>query len=349
MNYKGRELDPVALWGKFVDFPASMPDSGFAPLTVCPNPNHHTDKRHFQINLDRPLVHCFAGCGISGTYEHALAIVQGWVKQDGKPDIKRARKEILRNSKLALGTGSKRKVRDPSRRRRVRHVSDGAEIPSLAYDTYIPAVGLEYLAARGIGTEGVARFNLGWDAEERRLVIPARDERGYVRFLIKRATREKDWPKYLYTEDAEKTALLYGVCELDLKLVSSRGLALVEGSLDTIKMQVNGMPTGGILGSRLSFRQTEIISRLRPPRVFTFFDRDAAGVHATEAAARRLTKVPMFVCLYPKGKNDPAELTRKEVDRAIESAIPFAEFARRLKRHRRPGRTTERSAEWQRA
>ena len=29
------------------------------------------------MNLNKPVVHCFAGCGISGTYEHAIAMIEG--------------------------------------------------------------------------------------------------------------------------------------------------------------------------------------------------------------------------------------------------------------------------------
>lgn len=328
MIYRGRTLDPVALWGEFVDFPPSASFSGeFAPLVRCPNPEHHTDKRHFQINLEKPLVHCFAACGISGTYERAISMVKGVTERE-------ARKIILQHTRVGLGPSSKRKVRGADGR--VRRASSGTEndvsAPSLEYSTYIPQLGLEYLDSRGIDASSIASFALGWDADERRIVIPADDERGVRRFLIKRAVRSKDWPKYLYwPEGTSKTSLLFGACKLDLKQVSSHGLVLCEGSLDAIRLQQNGIQATAILGTGLSVQQANIISKLRPRRVFFMFDRDGAGAKNVMMAAARLTKVPVFVCLYPKGKSDPAELTKKEAERAIETALSFVAFKRRLR------------------
>jgi DNA primase len=332
VNYRGRNLDPVSLWGEIVDFPQDANFSGeFAPLVRCPNPDHATDKRHFQINLEKPLVHCFAACGISGTYEKAIAIAKGISEKE-------ARKVILQHTRVGLGPTSKRKVRGADGR--VRRASGGTENhvspPSLEYDTYIPQLGLEYLDSRGIDASSIASFSLGWDADDRRIVIPADDERGVRRFLIKRAVRSKDWPKYLYWPEKEacgwgKTDLLFGACKLDLKQVSSDGLVLCEGSLDAIRLHQSGIQATAILGTGLSVQQANIISKLRPRRVFFMFDRDGAGAKNVMMAAARLTKVPVFVCLYPKGKSDPAELTKKEAERAIDTALSMVAFKRRLR------------------
>jgi hypothetical protein len=76
--YRGREVDVIGLWSEFVDLPDDVERhlGGFLPKTKCPNPKHATDKRHFQINSARPMVHCFARCGISGSWEHAIATIK---------------------------------------------------------------------------------------------------------------------------------------------------------------------------------------------------------------------------------------------------------------------------------
>lgn len=327
MKYRGRELNAVALWEQYVEFPQGFRDTGgFAPLVKCPNPDHHTDKKHFQVNLDQPLVHCFAYCGISGTYEHAIAMIKG-VKE------REARKIIASHTRIALGPTSQRKVRGADGRvRRASVAASGDEpAPSLEYETYLPEVALEYLDKRGIGNSSRAKYRLGWDSESRRIVIPADDERGNLRFLIKRAVREKDWPKYLYTEGFPKTSLLFGVCYLDRKQVSSHGLVLVEGSIDTIRMQSFELPTGGILGTGLSDVQCRVIEAMRPPRVYLMFDPDRAGIRNIEIAASKLTKVPLFVCLYPRKGLDPATLSRKEAHRSFDNALSLVAFRRRLK------------------
>jgi hypothetical protein len=78
-HFRGHAIDPVSLWSEYVEFPAHMDeDAEFSPLVFCPNPNHlNTGSPAFQINLRKPLVHCFASCGISGSYENAIAMVEG--------------------------------------------------------------------------------------------------------------------------------------------------------------------------------------------------------------------------------------------------------------------------------
>jgi DNA primase len=295
-----------------------MPASGFAPLVVCPNPDHNTTKRHFQINLDQPTVHCFAGCGISGTYEKAIAMIEGCTEKE-------ARKIIREQTSVDLG---KPELRKKGRKGVVATVDEN----SLDYDSYVPEVAVEYLASRGIDSNAIARWLIGWDASTGRIVIPAHDANYRRKFLIKRAVKEKDWPKYLYSDDSEKTSILFGACNFDLKLVESQGIVLVEGSLDTIVQHSNGIRnTGGILGTYLSERQAQIISSYRPPCVFLLFDKDAAGYNALRHAEKRLVKEKIKVCLYPKGKSDPAQFTREEAEHAVGNAVSMVKFNRRVK------------------
>lgn len=328
MNYRGRHIDPLSLWGEFVNFPPNTEDTGgFSPLVQCPNPDHHTDKRHFQVNLDKPLVHCFAACGISGTYEHALSMILGVSEKD-------ARKRITQHSRVSgLSSGSKRGRKARDRRgdgKGGSHDADGF-VKQLEYETYCPQVATEYLRDRGIGAGDISRWSIGFDQDDRRIVIPAADLRGQIQFLIKRAIREKDWPKYLYApEGVSKTAVLFGACNLDLKTVSSDGLILCEGSLDAIRLQGFGLQATAILGTGLSPQQKGVIDKVRPRRVYMMFDKDGAGARNVILAERRLKKVPLFVCLYPQGKNDPAELTQEEADRSIARAIPFVKFLERM-------------------
>jgi DNA primase len=327
MIYRGRELDAVGLWSEFVSFPPNVEASGFAPLVQCPNPEHHTQKRHFQVNLDQPLVHCFALCGISGTYERAISMIVGCNERE-------ARKIILRHCHVAHSSGSRRK-RASGTDRAVRHDRVGNANENLGhaleYASFVPQAGLDYLHRRGIDGNSIARWKLGFDQAERRIVIPARDTRGITRFLIKRSIREQDWPKYLYTEGIDKTSLLFGACEIDRERVRSEGLILVEGSFDTICLHQNSLTnTAAWLGSYLSEAQARIISNLRPKRIYVFPDRDAAGIRALKRAMWLLRKYPCFVMRYPVGGSDPAELTKREAIRAYERAVPWLQFEKAM-------------------
>lgn len=338
-HFGGRQIDDIALWSEYVEFPPNFDRSDqYLPKGVCPNPNHDTNKRHFQVNQRDGLVHCFAYCGISGNYLHALCVIHdfyGKFKVE-ETDDKRERSKRLRRAhrsarKILLGHSRLGRGTSPVSFKRRSPRSDGAvSKKELEYKSYIPEAGLTYLAERRVVAESIAKWEIGWDAEELRIVIPARDLNGRVRFLIKRAMKERQQPKYLYTEGFPKTCLLFGACNVDRALVASFGAVLVEGSFDTIGMHGKGWAnTVGTLGTGISQEQVEILARLRPSRIFLFFDRDSAGVHGIEIAERRLKgKYPLFVCRYPKGKSDPDEMTRKEVGRSLERAITLREFKR---------------------
>src|SRR3954467_14830065 len=80
MNFRGRHIDPVAFWDRYVVFPSGVKvekNDAYLPKVQCPNPDHDTTKRHFQVNARDPYVHCFADCGISGSWEHAICILEG--------------------------------------------------------------------------------------------------------------------------------------------------------------------------------------------------------------------------------------------------------------------------------
>jgi len=126
MLYRGRNLDAVSLWSKWVDFSYGTEQHGFSSLVRCPNPEHHTEKKHFQINLDQPLVHCFANCGISGTYEKAISIIEGINERE-------ARKLILKSCTVSKSTSSNKRRYGVSKSRNVRaRVENEAEIVSFS-------------------------------------------------------------------------------------------------------------------------------------------------------------------------------------------------------------------------
>lgn len=317
MKFRGREIDAVALWGNYVNFPPNMPfGEQYLPLVKCPNPNHDTQKRHFQINTRDGLVHCFAQCGISGTFVHAISMIEGCKERDAQKII--LGHKLLHSSHAA--TNRKQNKAD-------------SEIPSIpAYKTHLPAVALDYLGQRGINEKSISLWGIGWDDDEMRIVIPAKDEKDEIRFLIQRAVKSSQHPKYLYApEGVHKNRLLFGGCHIDRRMIRSQGLLLVEGSFDAIRLhQHNFRNAVATLGTGISQAQCAIATRLRPRAIFTMFDKDTAGIAGIEIVGRRLGRYPIFVCRYPKGKSDPAELSRREVDRAISRAIPISKLLRTM-------------------
>lgn len=341
MIYRGRWIDPIALWGDYVDLPPNIgnPLPTFLPKIQCPNPAHITTKKHFQINTKKPLVHCFAGCGISGTYEHALAIVNGWKTKEGKPDERRARRAILRASRLPLegeiviaGSAGKRKSLDTESS----VAKDQAALDGLQY-AFLPKPARDWLDKRGIDAPARGKWQIGWDEDSERIVIPAYDLDQRFRFLIKRRIDGREHQKYLYTDGTIATSLLFGGCYCDRRAIQSQGLVLVEGSIDAIRLHQEGVTiTTAILGSGgISAKQVRIIYELDPKRVYLFFDKDVQGVGYIEKAMRMIRGVPLFVMRYPRDKFDPAEMNGKEVERALTRALPIATFLNKTRNARK--------------
>lgn len=359
MLYRGRELDVVSLWGQYVDLPSSLesPLPTYLPKVKCPNPAHDTFKRHFQIHSRKPLVHCFGHCGISGTFEHALCVILGIYEQRGitseeiqlaksvrtiKEDMvtanararvgaahKEARRTIFRNTGTKLGPVE---IHSEGKRKSVTGDSDiarDAEYFRGGRYQYLPADTRKYLEERGVNSAARGKWLLGWDEDAERLVIPALDDRGNFAFLIRREIKGNSSLKYLYTNGAIKTSLLFGACMADRERIQSFGIILCEGSIDTIALHQMGQTTAmGILGTGISKKQVRLIDKFGPRRLFLMFDRDVAGVTNIASAQKQLTKYPLFVCRYPSGKSDPAELTQKEVERSLARAIPIHQFFR---------------------
>jgi DNA primase len=215
MRFHGREIDPVALWDRYVEFPHNMDrEDMFSPLVMCPNPAHDNFKSPaFQINLKEPLVHCFSRCGIEGTYVHAIALVEGLYERFHVHEAMTKREELARSNRarreakkiiLRGATGISRRPHQQ------RTTIQRPKTIVLDYEHFLPPVAVEYLRKRGIDESAISFWQVGWDKDEKRIVIPALDENGKLKFLIKRAVLPTQNPKYLYSQDAQKTGILFG-------------------------------------------------------------------------------------------------------------------------------------------
>lgn len=317
MRYLNRNIDPLALWGHYVDFPPHMDDSGeFTPLLFCPNPSHFNDRSPaFQINLQRPLCHCFSGCGISGSYLDAIMLIEGCDKRE-------ARKIIIGKAVTKFPHTALPKIQEKVKKKAVIDLEG-----ELKNYSFLPSEALDYLKGRGIGPSEISKWQIGYDPESQRLTLPAYDLRGRLRFFVKRGIHPEQHPRYLYPEDAAKTALLYGLDRADKSLIRSEGLVVVEGPFDAIFVQKAGLTNScALLGSYLSQDQQNAVFKVRPPKVFAFVDRDVGGTNALRSISEWLFKYPIYVMLYPKNKYDPAECTEDEIRRSYREAVTIHKF-----------------------
>lgn len=377
MRIKGKNIDPIALWGTYCDIQGG--DSGpFLSLTFCPNPDHSNSRSPaFQINVSKPFVHCFAHCGISGTYEHAVSVIEGFYEKYNVSDeeialakrkwelnepieVKRARGKVRtahraarkiifqRSSALGRRSGkSEETYSDTNNDRNKRPIAASKRKPqaeiitedSLVNYSYLPKQAIEYLESRGINEASRRRWQIGFDESAERVTIPVRDHRGKLLFIIRRGIHKWQNPSYLYPAESEKQKVLFGACNLDLAMVRSEGLIVVEGSIDTIMQHQRGFRnTVGSLGNHLSEYQVKLITNLRPRRLYAFGDKDAGGVMLLESFSPLQSKFQIKVPLYPKGNNlDPAKLTDEQATQALRKAVPMGRVTRKIKEAKRKG------------
>jgi DNA primase len=302
---------------------AVAPTDRIEEVFCCVEPRTHT----FVVGPGYLSGNCFSRCGISGNYEHAVETILGC-------DNKAARKFILQFTVASLGVKVERPVGGSGNRKTITGDSSLAEDARRLERgdfTYLPKEARDYLDGRGISASARGSWQIGFDEEAVRIVIPAFDRRGVLRFLIRRLLRDGR-PKYLYTDGAIKTSILFGI---DHVPEGAEEVVLVEGSLDTIHMHELGVLALGTLGSGLSDQQVRLLMSLpKLKRVYTMFDRDAAGVSNTIDACNKLQRVPLFVCTYPRGVEDPAEHHRTTAARAMELALPRHQFLRRVSKMR---------------
>lgn len=328
MLWRGRELDARRMWDELGVSIPETDDGTFSRLLFCPNPEHsNTRSPSFQVNLRQPLCHCFARCGIEGTSEHAVQVILGCSEKD-------ARKFMLGFTQATLGIDVDEVHHGAGTRKTITGDSALAkDVLALQRQefSFLPKNAIAYLEGRGIDQPTRGLWQIGWDEDCSRVVVPARDHRGIVRFLIRRAIGRQQ-PKYLYTDGAVKSSILFGLLHVPDDLDT---LVLVEGSFDTIHMQAIGgrlAGTVGTLGSGLSDRQVRLIHERNPRYVVTSFDNDQAGIKNTLDAYEKLGRFPIQTMLYPKGRKDPAELLPAEALRQLDRAVPRHEFLRRLAR-----------------
>ncbi|ADL07693.1 DNA primase [Thermosediminibacter oceani] len=320
----------------------SLKKRGENYVGLCP---FHSEKTpSFTISPKKQLFYCF-GCGTGGNIFSFLMKKENWTF----PEAVRWLAERVGVRLPEEGTWGK--VSEAFKQKR-----EILEINRLAAEFFHQNLiktaegkrAREYLANRGITSETVEKFFLGyapprWDGLIRfmrskgvrddsllkaGLVIPRSDGKGYydrfrdrVIFPIKDITGNtvgfggrilgEGEPKYLNSPETTvftKREQLYG-----LPMIKKGGsnLILVEGYMDCISLHQNGFTqTVASLGTSLTEQQAKILKRYSE-EVIIAYDADTAGQSATLRGIEILVKegLKVRVLSLPEGK-DPDEFIR---------------------------------------
>ena len=155
----------------------------------------------------------------------------------------------------------------------------------------------KYLHSRGISDRLGCRFNIrnGVGKEKDRIVLPIRDQNGYIRTYSARDITGNMKPKLRRPPNLRVHDVLYGLYEIEKwvwkdvewEMYGARWLVLVEGEFDAIYLQEHGIPAVSLLGSMMDDSQKNILIR-ECKEVYLSLDGDDAGRRASNRIKEQL-------------------------------------------------------------
>ena len=182
------------------------------------------------------------------------------------------------------------------------------------------------LSARGLRPRTAARFEVGaWHGRGMltgcvafRLRAPDGRPWGYMgrRMHPQDVARRGKW---VLPTGLPKGELLYGFVQAGPQL--HRGLVVVEGAWDVLRLHQLGVPAVALLGVRLSQTQRRLLHRA--PKLVLMLDSDAAGRRAAAHIQRQLQQsIPTRTVQLPPGR-DPDQLSDKQLASLLSPPLLF--------------------------
>jgi DNA primase len=288
----------------------SLKKAGRNHVGLCP---FHAEKTpSFTVNEERGLFHCF-GCGAGGT-------VFTFLMRADRIDFREAVEILARRVGVRLPEPTEPGQSGEQRRELIELNEMAQRHFRQALQSAAGASARQYLQKRGVSTEVVERYGLGFSPPagsgltrglsskrqqqalelgllgrradgglyERfrgRVTFPIRDGSGRILGFGGRALGS-DHPKYLNSPESalfHKGQVLYGLHEARHAIQEAERVVIVEGYLDALALVEAGIGYAvASLGTALSTVQLRLARRFAP-KVIAFFDGDRAG---QEAAAR---------------------------------------------------------------
>ncbi|HHW01558.1 MAG TPA: DNA primase [Thermoanaerobacterales bacterium] len=335
----------------------SLKKQGENFVGLCP---FHSEKTpSFNVSPEKQLFYCF-GCGAGGNVFTFL------MKKENLNFSETIRLLADRYQiKLPAGKYDREISRDFQQRRELLRLNKLAAqfYHNVLIKTREGRRGYEYLIKRGIKTDTIERFQLGYalpawdglikyfgsqgvdikDLQKVGLVIPRKDNRGYydrfrdrIMFPIEDVTKNiigfggrivgAGEPKYLNSPETpvfSKGENLYALSMI--KKDPEIDTIVVEGYMDCITLQQSGFTqTVATLGTALTQKQARLLKKYTGGVVLAY-DADSAGRTATLRGMEVLAKEGLNVKILnlPVGK-DPDEFIRKKGRDAFEELLAEA-------------------------
>ena len=245
--------------------------------------------------------HCFR-CSASGDMVHLVMLVNHLTVKQAQEYVGNAPLPRLGLEDIPTLPGTWKEAKDGLRYPVLREATLGP------YRNNCPV----YLTSRGFSAASLKKYEIGYDAQNSKIVIPVRDwQKKLVGMSYRIDFDVPGKPKYWH-DNFQKTLHLWGFYFCVNKPISN--LFLVEGPLDVVRMYQLGYVAAAIMGDDISREQVQLLRRYcKADNLVMAFDNDEAGKECTKRAIRKLsnTKYGQSLGVLKYSTKDPGELDEK--------------------------------------
>jgi hypothetical protein len=243
---------------------------------------HEDKKRSAQINFDKGVWFCHAGCG-GDRIDKLIAQIDEWVLPPS-------------------GSTSNSRPGQPTE-----EVSE-AKVAGWCSAILANEVALEELiTTRGLTTKTISEYEIGWDSSRNCYTIPIRSAEGDIVNVRRYQTRPKKGRRKIWGIEGMNSVRLYPV-----KALNGDEIILCEGELDAIITNQNGFPAITKTGSALSWN-AKWSAEFKDKIVYLCHDCDETGQDANRRLGRALSKVAREIRImhlpYPIVEKNGKDLT----------------------------------------
>lgn len=160
-------------------------------------------------------------------------------------------------------------------------------------------------SSRGLTSNSIIEWELGWQPFVKRIVIPIRDSEKRLVGLSGRTIIDEE-PKYLHSPGFKRDYVLYG----EHRIIPGDTCYVVEGFFDVIRLyQLGYRNVLGIMGTYISNQQRyKILKHFKQVKIF--LDGDLAGKTGANSIYKALHAKISCEIVEPPVDKDPADLDR---------------------------------------
>lgn len=250
---------------------------------LCPHPKHKEDTASFTVYTNNNTWKCF-GCspnkGEKGYYSNDCIGFLSWVTE-GKMSFQDIIKHLAKRAGIPLPNDKHQREYDTNRKK------------MLMYERSLTNEAYDYLHSRGLTNESIAKWHIGYDKYNDRIVFPLFNRYGDIVGFNNRLLsdpKDKKEKKYIHSANNEifqKSNYLYGMHDINKDLDY---IIITEGVMDTILAKQYGLENVVCtLGTSLSDYNIEQIKKLNM-RPILAYDCDGPTNDATKGAGERATE-----------------------------------------------------------